>query len=184
MTSPFEVVALAASAGGLNALTQVLAALPEDFPAALVVVQHLDRRHRSVMADILSRRTRLAVKEAALGDQLAVGRALIAPPDRHLLVNADRSISLTQTELVHFVRPSADLLFESVAAGFRDRAIACARVGDGCQTESRRHSPERGEAAQIGCLPPDEPDVVAGRVFEPHEIRPWFSWLFHRRPIG
>jgi two-component system, chemotaxis family, protein-glutamate methylesterase/glutaminase len=131
VTSPFEVVALAASAGGLNALTQVLAALPENFPAALVVVQHLDRRHRSVMADILSRRTRLAVKEAALGDQLAVGRALIAPPDRHLLVNADRSISLTQTELVHFVRPSADLLFESVAAGFRDRAIAVVLSGSG-----------------------------------------------------
>jgi two-component system chemotaxis response regulator CheB len=131
VTSPFEVVALAASAGGLNALTQVLAALPETFPAALVVVQHLDRRHRSVMADILSRRTRLAVKQAALGDQLAVGRALIAPPDRHLLVNADRSISLTQSELVHFVRPSADLLFESVAAGFRDRAIAVVLSGSG-----------------------------------------------------
>jgi len=131
VTSPFEVVALAASAGGLNALTHVLAALPEDFPAALVVVQHLDRRHRSVMADILRRRTRLAVKEAALGDQLAVGRVLIAPPDRHLLVNADGSISLTQTELVHFVRPSADLLFESVAAGFRDRAIAVVLSGSG-----------------------------------------------------
>ena len=131
MSSPFEVVALAASAGGLNALTQVLATLPETFPAALVVVQHLDRRHRSVMADILRRRTRLSVKEAALGDQLAVGRALIAPPDRHLLVNADGSISLTQTELVHFVRPSADLLFESVAAGFRDRAIAVVLSGSG-----------------------------------------------------
>jgi two-component system, chemotaxis family, protein-glutamate methylesterase/glutaminase len=131
VTSRFEVVALAASAGGLNALTHVLAALPETFPAALVVVQHLDRRHRSVMADILNRRTRLAVKEAALGDQLAVGRALIAPPDRHLLVNADRSISLTQSELVHFVRPSADLLFESVAAGFRDRAIAVVLSGSG-----------------------------------------------------
>jgi two-component system chemotaxis response regulator CheB len=129
--SAFDIVALAASAGGLNALTHVLAALPADFPAALVVVQHLDRRHRSLMADILSRRTRLRVAEAGEGDRLSPGHAYIAPPDRHLLVNPDRTLSLTQTELVHFVRPSADLLFESTAASFRDRAIAVVLSGSG-----------------------------------------------------
>ena len=127
----FDIVALAASAGGLNALTHVLAALPEDFPAAIVVVQHLDRRHRSLMADILSRRTRIRVAEAAEGDALAPGVAHIAPPDRHLLVNPDHTLSLTQTELVHFVRPSADLLFESAAASFRERAIAVVLSGSG-----------------------------------------------------
>ena len=55
----------------------------------------------------------------------------IAPPDRHLLVNADGTLSLTQSELVHFVRPSADLLFESVAASYRDRAIAVVLSGSG-----------------------------------------------------
>jgi len=131
VSSPFEVVALAASAGGLNALTHVLAALPGDFPAALVVVQHLDPRHRSLMADILSRRTALPVKEAIDGDQLQPGRAYVAPPNRHLLVNPDRTISLTQTQLVHFVRPSADLLFESTAASFKERAIAVVLSGSG-----------------------------------------------------
>src|SRR5881394_1286191 len=131
MVPGFEIVALAASAGGLNALTHVLAALPPDFPAALVVVQHLDRRHRSVMADILARKCRLPVKEAAEGEHLQAGRAYIAPPDRHLLVTPDHSVSLTQTELVHFVRPSADLLFESVAASYKDRAIAVVLSGSG-----------------------------------------------------
>lgn len=131
MTSPFEVVALAASAGGLNAITHVLATLPGDFPAALVVVQHLDPRHRSLMADILGRRTMIPVKEASEGDQLVAGRAYIAPPNRHLLVNPDRSLSLTQTQLVHFVRPSADLLFESTAASFKERAIAVVLSGSG-----------------------------------------------------
>lgn len=124
-------MALAASAGGLNALTHVLAALPADFPAAVLVVQHLDPRHRSVMADILSRRTRLPVSEANETDRVTAGRVYIAPPNRHLLVNADRSLSLTQTELVHFVRPSADLLFESAAASFRERAIAVVLSGSG-----------------------------------------------------
>jgi two-component system, chemotaxis family, protein-glutamate methylesterase/glutaminase len=127
----FEIVALAASAGGLNALTHVLSALPADFPAALVVVQHLDRRHRSLMAKILSKRTQLQVKEASEGHRLTRGTAFIAPPNRHLLVNADGSLSLTQTELVHFVRPSADLLFESTAAAFGDRAIAVVLSGTG-----------------------------------------------------
>ncbi|HET7363191.1 MAG TPA: chemotaxis protein CheB [Burkholderiales bacterium] len=131
MSSAFEVVALAASAGGLNALTHVLAALPEDFPAALVVVQHLDPRHRSLLADILSRRAVLSVKEAADGDELRPGCAYIGPPNHHLLVNPDRSISLTQTQLVHFVRPSADLLFESTAASFKERAIAVVLSGSG-----------------------------------------------------
>ena len=129
--SGFEIVALAASAGGLKALTEVLAALPRDFPAALVVVQHLDPRHRSLMAEILGRRTSLLIKEAREGDALERGLALIAPPNRHLLVNPDRTVSLSQSELVHFVRPSADLLFESTAASYKERAIAVVLTGSG-----------------------------------------------------
>jgi two-component system, chemotaxis family, protein-glutamate methylesterase/glutaminase len=127
----FDVVALAASAGGLAALSQVLAPLPADFPAAVVVVQHLDPRHRSLMADILRRRTALQVKQAEEGDRVCCGMVNIAPPNRHLLVNPDGSLSLSQSELVHFVRPSADLLFESVAANYKDRAIAVVLTGTG-----------------------------------------------------
>jgi two-component system chemotaxis response regulator CheB len=127
----FDVAALAASAGGLTALSRVLSALPSDFPAAVVVVQHLDPRHRSLMADILSRRTSLRVKQAEEGDLLTPATVYIAPPNRHLLVNPDGTLSLSQSELVHFVRPSADLLFESVAASHKDRAIAVVLTGTG-----------------------------------------------------
>lgn len=127
----FDVVALASSAGGLNALNMVLSGLPAEFPAAIVVVQHLDPRHKSLMADILNRRTSLRVREAGNGDVLAPGTVYIAPPDRHLLVNPDGTLSLSQSELVHFVRPSADLLFESVAASYKDRVIAVVLTGTG-----------------------------------------------------
>ena len=127
----FDIVALAASAGGLTALSRVLAALPADFPAVIVVVQHLDPRHRSLMADILSRRTSLQVKQAEEGEQVSPATVYIAPPNRHLLVNSDSTLSLTQSELVHFLRPSADLLFESVAASYRERAIAVVLTGTG-----------------------------------------------------
>jgi len=127
----FDVVALAASAGGLMALSQVLSALPPDFPAAVVVVQHLDPRHRSLMADILSRRTPLKVKQAEEGDSLNPAMVYIAPPNRHLLVNPKGTLSLSQSERVHFLRPSADLLFESVAANYKERAIAVVLTGTG-----------------------------------------------------
>jgi two-component system, chemotaxis family, protein-glutamate methylesterase/glutaminase len=127
----FDVVALAASAGGLKALSQLLGDLPGDFPASVVVVQHLDPRHRSLMGSILGRRTRLRVTQAEDASRLARSTVHIAPPNMHLLVNSDGSLSLTQTELVHFLRPSADLLFESVAASFKERAIAVVLTGTG-----------------------------------------------------
>jgi two-component system chemotaxis response regulator CheB len=128
---PYEVVAMVASAGGLAALSLILGELPADFPAAVVVVQHLDPRHRSLMAEIMARRTPLKVRQAEAGQRLAPGTVFIAPPDRHLLVNAGGTLSLTQTELVHFVRPSGDLLLESVAASYKDRCIAVILTGTG-----------------------------------------------------
>jgi len=130
-SSSLQVVAICSSAGGLNALSQVLSALPADFPAAMTVVQHVSPHYPSMMAEILSRRTNLPVVPARQGDYLRAGTIYIAPPDHHLLVNSDGSLSLTHTELVHFVRPSADLLFESVAASFKRQAIAVVLTGTG-----------------------------------------------------
>ena len=127
----FDIVAVAASAGGLTALIEVLTDLPADFKAAIVVVQHLDPRHPSLMAEILSRRTVLKVIQAKEGDKLTPGTVYIAPPNNHLLVNGDGKVSLSQSEMVHFLRPSADLLFESVAASYQARAIAVVLTGTG-----------------------------------------------------
>jgi two-component system chemotaxis response regulator CheB len=128
---PFEIVAIAASAGGLAALTRILSSLPATFGAGIVVVQHLDPRHRSLMAEIMGRRSSLPIREAVAGAHVKPGNVYLAPPDRHLLINRDGTVSLTQTELVNFVRPSADLLFESVAASYGERAIAVVLTGSG-----------------------------------------------------
>ena len=109
----FDIVALAASAGGLTALIEVLSDLPINFRVPIVVVQHLDPRHPSLMAEILGRRTPLKVIQAKQGDKLIPGVVYIAPPNNHLLVNSDGTASLSQSEMVHFLRPSADLLFET-----------------------------------------------------------------------
>lgn len=73
----------------------------------------------------------MIVKQAEEGERVSAGSAYIAPPNRHLLVNPGGILSLSQAELVHFVRPSADLLFESVAASYQKRAIAVMLTGTG-----------------------------------------------------
>jgi two-component system chemotaxis response regulator CheB len=127
----FDAIAIASSAGGLQALSVVLGDMPGTLPAAVLVVQHLDPRHRSLMADLLSRRTDLVARQAKEGERIEPGTVLIAPPDRHMLATEDHRISLTRSALVHYVRPSADLLFESVAGSYRDRAIAVVLTGTG-----------------------------------------------------
>lgn len=129
-TAPFAVVALAASAGGVSALERVIDALPAGFPVPVLVVQHVDPRHRSLLVDILRRHSRLAVEQARDGEPLRPGTVYVAPPDHHLLVS-DSTITLSRSELVHFVRPSADLLFESVAASYPGQAIGVVLTGTG-----------------------------------------------------
>ncbi|MEH2277846.1 MAG: chemotaxis protein CheB [Nostoc sp.] len=127
----FDIVAIAASAGGVTALIEVLSTLPAEFTAAIAIVQHIPPQDRSLMAEILSRRTAISVKQAEEGDILTPGTAYVAAPDHHLLVNGDGTLSLSQSELVHFLRPRADLLFESVAATYKNRAIALVLTGTG-----------------------------------------------------
>src|SRR4051794_21612767 len=84
-TTP-PVVALVGSAGSLRPFQDVLAALPAGFPAAIVVVMHLQPARESVLASILDRGTALPVKQAEAGEALEPGRVYVAPPDAHLLV--------------------------------------------------------------------------------------------------
>ena len=129
--SVLRVIAIAASNGGLQAISTVLQALPASLKAAIVIVQHLDPGQRSMMPEILSRRTPLKVKEAEAKEWIQNGTVYIAPPDYHLLVNWDGSLSLNQSAKVNFLRPSADVLFQSVAASYRTRAIAVVLTGTG-----------------------------------------------------
>ncbi|HYG62157.1 MAG TPA: chemotaxis protein CheB [Thermoanaerobaculia bacterium] len=126
-----RVVALAASAGGIQALSHVLAALPPGFPAAVVVLQHLSEQSPHVMADIFARRSVLPVAEARAGDVLTPGRVFVAPPGRHLLVEPEGILALSDALPVHFVRPAADLLFASLAESLGTRAIAVVLSGSG-----------------------------------------------------
>jgi two-component system chemotaxis response regulator CheB len=126
---PFDIVAIGASVGGLTALTQVLAALPADFPVPIVVVHHLHPVCPSLLATILRSRTRLAVTQAEHTERLRARCVYVAPPDQHLLVTADHTLCLSAAAKVQYARPSVDVLFESVAAHYHERAIAVVLTG-------------------------------------------------------
>jgi len=128
---PRHAVALAASAGGLAALSEILSNLPADFPAPILVVQHQDPHHRSWLPEILTRRTELRVTQVRGGERLAAGIVFLSLPGRHLLVAADGTLSLSDTDRVRFVRPSADVLFASLAESWGGGAIAVVLTGTG-----------------------------------------------------
>lgn len=124
----FDVVAIGTSAGGLNALRVVLEPIPERFPSSILVVQHLDPQHKSLLGELLGRHTRLRVKQAQHGEVLLPGVAYLAPPDEHLLAGPGK-VQLAHSQLVHFSRPSIDLLFESVAGTYGSRCVGVVLSG-------------------------------------------------------
>jgi two-component system, chemotaxis family, protein-glutamate methylesterase/glutaminase len=112
------------------ALARILSALPATFSLPVAVVQHVDPNHQSLVADILARRTHLRVKEASSGDLLMPGAVYVAPPGQHMLIGAGLRVQLSRTDPVHFLRPSADHLFES-AAKFCGPVIGVILTGTG-----------------------------------------------------
>jgi two-component system chemotaxis response regulator CheB len=130
VAAKFDVVAIGASAGGVEALHVVVNGLPAGFPVPIVIVQHLDPRHRSRLADLLNRRSRMPVKQAVDGEALQRGVVYLAAPDAHLLVRAGHVV-FSGLPQVHFSRPSIDLLFASVADAYGDRALAVVLSGTG-----------------------------------------------------
>ena len=122
---------LAASAGGLAALSHVLSSLPADFAAPLLVVQHLDPHHRSWLAEILGRRSALAVTQVRGGERIAAGNVYVAPPDHHLVLDRSGVLGLSDFARVQHVRPSADLLFTSIAESWGRGAVAVVLSGTG-----------------------------------------------------
>jgi two-component system chemotaxis response regulator CheB len=126
-----DLVAIVGSAGGIAAMRSVLGRLPGDLDAAVIIVLHLTPEHPSVLAQILDRATDLPVREARDGDVLEPGTVYVAPPDAHLLVDADGSLRLERSELVHHVRPSADALLLSIAHEYRGRCLAVVLSGTG-----------------------------------------------------
>jgi len=123
-----SLVAIGASAGGVESLQQFVQELPGDLPAALAVVLHVPATSRSLLAGILSRAGPLAATEASDGEAIVAGRIYVARPGRHLLVD-DGRFWLGDGPPEHAARPAIDPLFRSAAAAFGPRVIGVVLSG-------------------------------------------------------
>lgn len=113
-----SLVVIGASTGGPTVLRELLGELPGDFPVPIVVVQHMPASFTGVLAAQLDRRLDLRVREAWDGDSLAAGTVLIAPGDRHLVIESDGSVRLTDGEKVGGHRPSVNVTMDSAVQAF------------------------------------------------------------------
>jgi two-component system chemotaxis response regulator CheB len=109
----------------------VLSGLPAELDATVLVLIHLTPLAPSVLPAILGRATELRVEQAEDGAQLEPGVVLVAPPDAHLLVDEQETLRLDHSEVVHHVRPSADVLLLSLAANHRGPCTAIVLSGTG-----------------------------------------------------
>jgi two-component system chemotaxis response regulator CheB len=123
-------VGLAASAGGFGALAAVLSQLPEQFPAPIFLAHHRGGSTASFI-DLMRRRTRLTVKEARDGEAPMARTVYIAPHARHIAVHANGTVCVCLSRRLRYVRPSADLLFTSLAERYGNRAVAVVLTGTG-----------------------------------------------------
>ena len=123
-------VAIGASAGGVQALRAIVGALPADLPSAVFVVLHLDPNGRSLLPMLLAASTALRVPDVFDDGPVESGNIYVALPDRHLLV-VDSRVRLGVSAPVHFVRPSVDRLFESVALSWQTAAVGVLLTGNG-----------------------------------------------------
>lgn len=127
--TPQRAIVVGASAGGPEALLQLLAALPAPFPLPILIVQHVHENSPGTWPEILSEALGRQVKNAEDKEPIAAGVTYIAPPGYHLLVERDRSLSLCVDERVRFARPSVDVLFQSAADAFRGQLLAVVLTG-------------------------------------------------------
>lgn len=125
----YDAIVIGCSSGGLEALGRILAPLPPDFPLPLIVVMHMPQEDKSLLPEVLGKKCRLPVVEAADKDSIAPGRIYVAPPGYHLLVEGDETFSLSVDPKVNMSRPSVDVLFETAADTYGERLAALVLTG-------------------------------------------------------
>lgn len=132
----YEAIVIGVSAGGMQALATVIPALPETFSLPIVVVQHVSEDSDGYLSIYLNNLSALRVEEAADKKEIMPGTVYIAPAGYHLMIEENRTFSLSVDAPIHYARPSIDVLFEAAADVYRSRLIGVILTGanaDGSQ---------------------------------------------------
>ncbi|WP_426319814.1 chemotaxis protein CheB [Pseudoduganella sp. R-43] len=131
-----EAIVIGASAGGVNALIQVLPALPRGYRLPIVVVLHVRSGRQNQLVDVFQQRVQVPVREAGDKEDIIPGTLYFAPAGYHLLLENERSFSLSCDAPLHFARPAIDITMESAADVYGSRLAGMLLTGandDGAQ---------------------------------------------------
>lgn len=126
---PKRAVVIGASAGAVQALTEILSSLPAEFSLPILIVVHVPANRQSILAPLFEEKSALKVREAEDKEPTAGGVVYFAPAGYHLLVEADGSLSLSSDEEVLYSRPSIDVLFESAADAYGPALVGVILTG-------------------------------------------------------
>ena len=125
----YKAVVIGASAGGFNALRDFIPKLPKQFSMPVFIVQHISPSSDSYMSLFLNKLSKLNVKEADEKEKIKKGNVYISPPNYHLLIEENLSISLSTEEKKNYSRPSIDILFETAAYAYGNKLIGIILTG-------------------------------------------------------
>ena len=131
-----EAIVMGVSAGGMEALRKIIPELPVNFPFPIAIVQHLQPDSDDFLVIDLNNRSQVTVKQANEKEKLKPGYVYFAPPNYHLLIEIDRTFSLSVSPLVNYTRPSIDALFETAAEIYKEKLLCIILTGanpDGSQ---------------------------------------------------
>lgn len=159
-----DLVVIASSTGGPNAVEVVCQDIGQDFNKPILLVQHMPPDFTRIFAEFLGKKCRISVKEAEEGDEVIGGRILVAPGGYHMVALSDKDgasprISLNTSPPVNGVRPAADVLFESIAHSYRgQRVLAIILTGMG--SDGTNGLKALKEACQCYCITQSEETCV------------------------
>jgi two-component system chemotaxis response regulator CheB len=125
----YQVIVIGGSAGSMTVLVGLLPDVPMDFPVPIVIAVHLHPRQDNAHIERLASQCALRVKEADEKEPIQAGTIYLAPPNYHLLIENDRTFSLSIDERVNYARPSIDVLFETAAQVYGPQAIGVVLTG-------------------------------------------------------
>lgn len=125
----YKAIVIGSSTGGFYALKRIITALPEGFALPILIVQHISSNSDNFMAKYLDNLSHVTVKEADEKEKILPSTVYIAPPNYHMLMEEDFTISLSTEQKRNYARPSVDVLFETAALAFGDQVIGVVLTG-------------------------------------------------------
>jgi len=125
----YDAIVIGVSSGGMNAMNVMFPLLPKEFKIPIIIVQHINARSDSQWIKLLNSKYKLCIKEVDEKELIEQGIVYIAPPNYHLLIEKNKTFSLTVDERINFARPSIDVLFESAAEAYKSKLIGIILTG-------------------------------------------------------